>query len=264
MASRLQLTLLQSATLARNCSRANEAAMTALLVVLTILALLAVDLVVVALRRRRASPQAAAGLHPMRDPQPPFGLFIDPAHSWLRITTDGTLRIGIDDFLAEALGEVEEVQAPTLGTKVKRGDPLLTFRTHGRRLTVRSPASGEVVAVNQSVRTRPETLLHDPYGLGWVVALWTRDHKEAIAPLQIGYGAAAFLRKELTRFVDFLSAQTAGGVALAADGGLPRRGVIGDLAPGALEAFEAQFLCQREGGAPAASTPAASAAEKEV
>ena len=99
--------------------------MTAILVILTILAFIGVDAVVMALRRHRVAVPMAMQLTPMLEPRPPQGIFLDPRHAWVRITTDGTLRVGIDDFLSEALGEVEAVEAPPRGAQVKRGDPLL-------------------------------------------------------------------------------------------------------------------------------------------
>ena len=48
-------------------------------------------------------------------PQPPQGVFLDSAHTWLRITSDGRLRVGIDDFLAEAVGQVDRVEVPAQG-----------------------------------------------------------------------------------------------------------------------------------------------------
>jgi glycine cleavage system H protein len=217
--------------------------MTAILVVLTILAAVAVDLVLTKLRRRHAPVGQELPVEAMVQPRPPQGIFLDPAHSWVRITTDGTLRVGIDDFLAGALGEPEAVEAPSRGTQVRRGDPLLRLRVRGRNLVVPAPADGEVVAVNERVAATPWMVARDPYGVGWVVALWTRDHHEAIRPLRIGSAAGAFLRHELQRFADFLTLTgTPATAPLLADGGVPRKGVLATLDDGRLAAFQREFL----------------------
>ncbi|MFI5143257.1 MAG: glycine cleavage system protein H [Thermoanaerobaculales bacterium] len=217
--------------------------MTAILVVLTILMAVAVDVVLTKLRSRHAPAGQEMPVEAMLQPRPPQGIFLDPAHSWVRITTDGALRVGIDDFLAEALGEPEAVEAPSRGTQVKRGDPLLRLRVKGRTLVVRAPAGGEVIAVNEHVAEKPWIVARDPYGVGWVVALWTRDHHEAIRPLRIGSAAGAFLRHELQRFADFLTpAGTPATVPLLADGGVPRKGVVATLDEARLDAFQREFL----------------------
>ncbi|HPC84184.1 MAG TPA: hypothetical protein P5234_12640 [Thermoanaerobaculaceae bacterium] len=215
--------------------------MTAILVVLTVLVAVGVDLLVMAVRRRRAPAFVPSRLRPMLEPRPPQGIFLDPAHAWLRINTDGTLRIGIDDFLTEALGEVEAVTLPPRGTQVKRGEPLVRLRIKGRELVVPAPAAGEVMAQNAFVVNEPWTLTRDPYGAGWIVALWTRDHHEAIRPLRIGAAATAFLRQEVQRLADFL-AGTPATAAVLADGGVPGRGAVGALDEDRLAAFQAEFL----------------------
>ncbi len=219
--------------------------MTAILVILTILVFIGVDAVVLAVRRRHAPALVAASVPvaPMLAPRPPQGIFLDPRHSWVRITTDGTLRVGIDDCLAEAVGEVEGVEVPPRGAQVKRGDPLLKLRSKGRTLVVPAPASGEVVAVNDHVAQQPWSVTRDPYGVGWVVALWSRDQHEAIKPLRIGSAATAFLRAEMQRLADFLTpAMTPATVPLLADGGVPRKGALAELDGARWEAFQEEFL----------------------
>ncbi len=219
--------------------------MTAILVILTILAFVGADAIVMAIRRHRAAAPAALPVTAMLEPRPPQGIFLDPRHAWVRITTDGTLRVGIDDFLTEAIGEVEAVEAPPRGTQVKRGDPLLKLKTANRSLVVSAPAAGEVVAVNEHAVTQPWTVARDPYGVGWLVSLWTRDHHEAIKPLRIGSAATAFLRQEMQRLADFLTpAGTPATVPLLADGGVPRRGALSAVDDSRWETFQREFLTQ--------------------
>jgi glycine cleavage system H protein len=217
--------------------------MAAILVILTIVVLLSIDAVILHMRRRRQPATAEAQLRPMLEPRPPQGIFVDRAHSWVRITTEGTLRIGIDDFLTEAIGEIESVQAPARGAQVQRGEPLLRLRVKGKEIVVPAPASGEVVSVNDHALAEPWAINRDPYGVGWVVSLWTRDHHEAIRPLRIGSAAAAFLRQEVQRLADFLvPTGTPSTVPVLADGGMPGKGVVGSLEEDRLKVFEQEFL----------------------
>jgi hypothetical protein len=100
-----------------------------------------------------------------------------------------------------------------------------------------------VVAVNDHVAAQPWTVSRDPYGVGWVVSLWSRDQHEAIKPLRIGSAAAAFLRAEMQRLADFLTpAGTLATVPLLADGGIPRKGAVSALDEGRWDAFQQEFL----------------------
>lgn len=216
--------------------------MTVILVMLTVLAVVGLELTL-ARRRRLVGATRPARLAPMLVPTPPQGLFLAPGHSWARITSQGTLRVGIDDFLSEAVGDVEAVEVVPRGSRVERGDPLIRLKAAGRVLEVAAPAAGEVVGVNERAVGNPWMVSRDPYGVGWLVSLWTRDHQEAIRPLRIGSGAVAFLREELDRFVDFLTRSAGPGpVPVMADGGLPVRGALLGAKPEQWQQFQEEFL----------------------
>jgi glycine cleavage system H protein len=217
--------------------------MTAILVILTILIAVGIDAVLMAVRRHRAPVRVGVALQAMLEPRPPQGIFLDSSHAWLRITTDGTLRVGVDDFLTEAIGEVEAVNPAPRGAQVKRGDPLIKLTVAGRELVIPAPAAGEVVSVNTAAVKEPWSVSRDPYGVGWVVGLWTRDHHEAIRPLRIGSAAGAFLRQEMQRLADFLTQTHAPATApVLADGGLPGKGAVAALDEQHWSAFQTEFL----------------------
>jgi glycine cleavage system H protein len=220
-----------------------EVGMVAILVILTIVVAVAIDALVVA-RRRHAGVMPARAIHAMAQPKPPQGVFLDSGHTWARITADGTLRVGIDEFLTEGLGEVDRVDTPARGTRVERGQALLRLKVKGRELVIPSPSSGEVVSVNPQVADKPWLMMRDPYGVGWAVALWTRDLQEAIRPLRIGAGVVGFLRQETARLADFLAAPTLARaeVPLLADGGAPRHGALAELDDAGWEAFQKEFV----------------------
>ncbi len=217
--------------------------MVALLVILTIVVALAVDSWVLARERRTAAVPTQAPLVAMKVPQPPQGIFLDAAHTWLRITSDGRLRVGIDDFLAEAVGQVEKVEVPAQGTTIERGSPLFTLFVKGRKLVVPSPAAGTVMSANDKALRDPSAVVRDPYGAGWVASLWTRDHHAAISPLRIGAAATHFLREELHRLADFMvPARVHATVPVMADGGLPGKGAAANLDDESWQTFAREFV----------------------
>ena len=217
--------------------------MVALAVILTIVLALSIDSFVLARQRRTAAASEPLPIVAMKVPQPPQGVFLDSAHTWLRITSDGRLRVGIDDFLAEAVGNVDRVEVPPQGTSVERGAPLFTLFVNGRRLVVPSPASGTVMSANDKALRDPSSLSRDPYGAGWVASLWTRDHHAAITPLRIGAAATRFLREELHRLADFMvPSGSMASVPVMADGGLPGKGAASSLDDKAWDDFSRQFV----------------------
>lgn len=217
--------------------------MVALAVILTIVVALSIDSLVLARQRRTAAAEAPLPVVAMKVPQPPQGVFLDSAHTWLRITSDGRLRVGIDDFLSEAVGLVDRVEVPPQGTSVERGAPLFTLFVKGRKLVVPSPASGTVMSANDKALRDPSSVVKDPYGAGWVASLWTRDHHAAITPLRIGAAATHFLRDELHRLADFMvPSRLHATVPVMADGGLPGKGSASALDDKAWDDFSRQFV----------------------
>lgn len=196
------------------------------------------------LRRPSPAPDAVPD-RAIRRPTPPADLFLDGRHAWVRLSADGTLRIGIDELLGELLGKVDRVElSSVLGARVERGRPLLVLHQGGRTLTVPAPAEGEVAEINNLLADNPQVVVDDPYGLGWIAAIRPRDHKEALAPLHVGNGAAGLLRARLEQIVDFLVQRAAGTGAspLLADGGLPRWGALSRLDDASWPAFQERFL----------------------
>lgn len=217
--------------------------MVALLVILTIVLALAVDSLVLARQRRTSAALEPLPVVAMKVPQPPQGVFLDTAHTWMRITSDGRLRVGIDDFLAEAVGPIDKVEVPAQGATVERGAPLFTLTVKGRKLVVPSPASGTFMSANDKTQRDPSAIAKDPYGAGWLASIWTRDHHAAISPLRIGAAATHFLREELHRLADFMvPSQSMAKVPVMADGGLPGKGAAASLDDAAWESFSRQFV----------------------
>ena len=216
--------------------------MTAVLVVLTIIIAVVFDVLIVARRERRASAEVAERPGPMREPVIPQGIFLGPAHAWARLTSGGALRVGLDDFLTQAMGKADAVTPVPRGTEVARGDTVVAIRIGSRTLAVPSPVEGRVVEVNDRVSAQPWLVGRDPYGAGWCVGIWSRDLKEALRPLRVGAGAAAFLREELGRLIDFLLGRAVPTTApVLADGGTPFVGALRELDDNGWQAFEDEF-----------------------
>jgi len=59
--------------------------------------------------------------------QVPKGLYYDKTHTWAFMEKDGTVKVGIDDFLQHVTGPLSRIGMKPAGIKVKKGDPLLTI-----------------------------------------------------------------------------------------------------------------------------------------
>ncbi len=216
--------------------------MAALLVVITVLLLVAVD----ALRlwlRRRSGAAAAEPVRAFTEVRVPRGLFLDGAHGWARLAASGELRVGVDELLAQAVGGVDRIDLPQPGEAVEKGQRLATLWRLGRRLDLAAPVSGTVVTANKTVKENLNALTADPYGAGWLAVLWPVEHTEALRGLHVGERAVRWLEREIQRFADFLAARTSPELLGAAlpDGAHPVIGAALALDDEAWEAFAREF-----------------------
>jgi glycine cleavage system H protein len=224
--------------------------MVPLLVIATIVAFIGVDLLVRTLTRRRAAasaPAVAPRLAPAITPEsvaPPAGLFLAPGNTWLRLLSNGNVRVGGTALLLRALGKPGAVGLPVEGKRVQKGEALFSVKFGSRNATFRAPVEGEVVALNRAVDAHPEFINAAPYE-SWFVELRPTNLAATVGTLPVAERAAQWARREYDRFKDLLAALTSPQGELApqlADGGAPFEGVCAQLPPEAWDAAVKSFL----------------------
>ncbi|MGB0132604.1 glycine cleavage system protein GcvH [Dokdonella sp.] len=107
------------------------------------------------------------------------------SHEWVRVEDDGTATIGISDHAQGLLGDLVYVELPNVGDMAKAGTAAAVVESVKAASDVYSPVSGEIVAVNDDLADKPETINEDAYGEGWmfVVKLSDRDElKDLVDP----------------------------------------------------------------------------------
>ncbi len=94
--------------------------------------------------------------------------YVHPGHGWLRMTEDGDVLVGMDDFAQSVIGSVDSVGLPRLLKRVNQGDVGWEVARNGRKLKMVSPVSGRVIEKNEMVLTNPSLINTSPYGDGWL------------------------------------------------------------------------------------------------
>lgn len=91
-------------------------------------------------------------------------------HEWIRVEGDsGT--VGITDHAQHALGDIVYVDLPKPGARLEALKPFGTVESVKAVSDLFSPASGEVLEINEQLKDRPELLNEDPHGAGWLIKL---------------------------------------------------------------------------------------------
>jgi glycine cleavage system H protein len=111
------------------------------------------------------------------DPSYPDELLYHPEHDWARIEGDEAT-FGITWFAQDSLGELVFFDPPAVGTSVAKDAPYTEVESVKAVSDVISPLSGEIVAVNDALVSKPETVNEDPYGEGWLVRVKLSDPSE--------------------------------------------------------------------------------------
>ena len=120
----------------------------------------------------------------------PHDLRFLKSHEWARLETDGTVTVGISDHAQQALGDLVFVEAPEAGRRVAAGEAIAVVESVKAASDVYSPVSGEIVAGNADLGSRPELINQDPYGAGWIMRIRPDDKQQFAAMLDArGYEA---------------------------------------------------------------------------
>ncbi len=129
----------------------------------------------------------------------PGGAFVSPGHTWARIDPGGQVWLGLDDFARKALGKVERVDLPAVGTRVRRGGLLFVVRRGEDIARFVAPLSGEVTEINQELTRDPVLLTRSPYDCGWVCLLRPADLAAELSGLRIGKPVVSWYQEEVAR-----------------------------------------------------------------
>jgi len=177
----------------------------------------------------------------------PKGLYFDKTHTWAFMEKDGSVKVGVDDFIQHITGAITRIEMKNPGDKVKKGDKLLTIIRNGKQLHLYAPVSGTITAHNNALTTDTSMLNSDPYAGGWVYLIdpanWVRETRF----LTMADSYKNWLKDEFSRLRDFFA------VALAAhspeyayvalqDGGLLQDHILSDLDPKVWEDFQTKFI----------------------
>lgn len=112
------------------------------------------------------------------------------SHEWVRIESDGRATVGISDHAQGLLGDLVYVELPAVGDSVTAGNPVAVVESVKAASDVYTPVSGTVVAVNDALSDKPETINEDAYGQGWLFVVELADKAELDALLDADAYAA--------------------------------------------------------------------------
>ena len=95
-------------------------------------------------------------------------------HEWVRVDGDEAT-VGITAYAADSLGDIVFVELPEAGRRLEQAASFGVVESVKAVSDLYAPVSGEVLALNDELASRPEIVNSDPYGDGWMVRLRIAD-----------------------------------------------------------------------------------------
>lgn len=134
----------------------------------------------------------------------PLGLYFDKSHTWAFMESDGSVRVGIDDFLQHITGPITKVKMKNQGERIKKGDALFSIMQHGKQLCIYSPISGTIIENNLMLNNDSSIINSSPYAEGWVYKIESNNWMKEIKTFLMGDSYRAWLKNEFLRIKEFL------------------------------------------------------------
>lgn len=99
-------------------------------------------------------------------------------HFWVALDDDGTATVGISDYAQTQLGDVVYVELPDVGRDLEAGEEAAVIESVKTTGEVRSPISGRVIEVNETLADEPALVNESCLEDGWLFKLEPADENE--------------------------------------------------------------------------------------
>ena len=94
------------------------------------------------------------------------------------IVEEGIGTVGITEHGQEKLSDVTLVELPRVGEQVKKGSAVGVVESVKAAYDLYSPVSGEILAVNEALNSKPELVNEDAEGAGWIFKIKLAEPSE--------------------------------------------------------------------------------------
>ena len=106
------------------------------------------------------------------------GLWFTEDHEWVRVENDRGAVVGITDYAQDQLGELVFVELPEVGAELDQGEEAAVIESVKAAGELKTPVSGAVTEINDSLVDEPGQVNSDPLGDGWFFRMRLGDASE--------------------------------------------------------------------------------------
>ena len=178
----------------------------------------------------------------------PGGMLFDCGHTWAFREKDGTIRVGLDDFLQKLAGPLTRILMKDEETVITKGEPLFTLVQDGKQLVVVAPVSGTIKTINTDLISAASIINQSPYDLGWIYIIEPLNWSREATFLRVAETYKEWLNKEFARLKDFFAQKgnttNLNPSVVMQDGGEIIQNALSQMGPEVWEDFQTNFLDQ--------------------
>jgi len=175
----------------------------------------------------------------------PNGVYFDKTHTWSFMEKDGSVKVGIDDFMQQVTGEYTNVKMKNPGERIMKNEPLVTLVQDGKQIEIYAPISGKIKEINEDLVTDPSEINKSPYAEGWIYSIEPSNWQREIGFMNRADSYKSWMKREIERLKDFLAisvnAENQKQVAFQ-DGGELNNHVLKQFGPRVWEDFQKDFI----------------------
>ena len=177
----------------------------------------------------------------------PRGIYFDKTHTWAFMEQDGMVKIGVDDFLQHVTGAITRVKMRKDGSKVRKGEQILSIIQNGKNLDLYAPVSGTIREHNSFLETNSGLINSSPYTEGWVYKIEPSNWQRENQLLFYAEKYRQYLGQEFTRLKDFMATVLNAGnekysFVILQDGGELQDGTLSQMGPEVWEDFQTKYI----------------------
>ncbi|MCK4364800.1 MAG: glycine cleavage system protein GcvH [Thermoplasmatales archaeon] len=127
----------------------------------------------------------------------PDDLYYHKDHAWAKVESDGTLRIGMNDFYQKSAGDTTYIDLPFEGDEVSQGETCGKIQSAKWVGKFVSPVSGEIIKVNEELEDDCTLINKSPYDKGWIMILKPSNIDQELKNLFYGDNVESWIKKEI-------------------------------------------------------------------
>ena len=92
-------------------------------------------------------------------------------HTWMLLEKSNVGLIGITNFAQETLGDIIQINLPSIGDFISKGESFGALESRKTVSELMAPINGVVIEVNETLFIEPYLMNDDCYGRGWIARI---------------------------------------------------------------------------------------------